>query len=41
MGITGMVRTGTAGWVFAPWRGAFYPDGLVQKDELAYASARL
>ena len=23
----GIVRTGTAGWVFAPWRGAFYPDG--------------
>ena len=37
----GMARTGTAGWVFAPWRGTFYPDGLVQKNELAYASGRL
>lgn len=37
----GVVRTGTAGWVFAPWRGTFFPEGLVQKKELAYASARL
>ncbi|WDR04639.1 DUF72 domain-containing protein [Devosia rhodophyticola] len=35
------VRTGTAGWVYAPWRGEFYPDGLVQKKELAYASSLL
>ena len=38
---TGAIRTGTAGWVFAPWRGAFFPQGLVQKKELAYASSRL
>lgn len=37
----GMVRAGTAGWVYAPWRGSFYPPGLPQKQELAYASARL
>lgn len=37
----GVIRTGTAGWVFEPWRGSFYPDGLVQKKELAFASARL
>ena len=37
----GVVRTGTAGWVFEPWRGTFFPRGLVQKKELAYASARL
>jgi uncharacterized protein YecE (DUF72 family) len=37
----GTVRTGTAGWVFEPWRGSFYPQGLVQKKELAYASSRL
>lgn len=37
----GHVRTGTAGWVFAPWRGTFYPEGLPQKNELAYASSRL
>lgn len=35
------IRLGTAGWVFEPWRKSFYPDGLKQKDELAYASARL
>ena len=37
----GAIRTGTAGWVFEPWRGTFFPQGLVQKKELAYASARL
>lgn len=41
MAKAGIVRTGTAGWVFAPWRGSFFPEGLVQKKELAYASARL
>ena len=41
MSTLGIARTGTAGWVFAPWRGSFYPDGLVQKNELAYASSRL
>jgi uncharacterized protein YecE (DUF72 family) len=39
--MTGSVRTGIAGWVFADWRGAFYPEGLPQKQELAYASAAL
>ena len=41
MGSTGTIRTGTAGWVFEPWRGTFFPEGLVQKKELAYASSRL
>jgi uncharacterized protein YecE (DUF72 family) len=27
----GIVRTGTAGWVFEPWRGTFFPAGLVKK----------
>lgn len=35
------VRTGTAGWVFEPWRGTFFPQGLVQKKELSYAASRL
>lgn len=35
------IRTGIAGWVFEPWRGEFYPQGLVQKKELAYASSKL
>jgi uncharacterized protein YecE (DUF72 family) len=41
MAKAGIVRTGTAGWVFEPWRGTFFPQGLVQKKELAYASSRL
>lgn len=37
--MTGTIRTGMAGWVFSEWRGgAFYPKGLKQKDELAWAS---
>ena len=39
--MAGTIRLGTAGWVFEPWRKNFYPDGLKQKEELAYASARL
>lgn len=37
----GRVRVGIAGWVYEPWRGEFYPKGMRQADELAYASARL
>lgn len=37
----GTIKTGIAGWVFTPWRGEFYPAGLTQKQELAYASERL
>ena len=37
----GTIRTGTAGWVYEPWRGSFFPQGLVQKKELAYAASRL
>lgn len=38
----GKVRTGIAGWVFEEWRGgAFYPEGLKQKEELSYASRHL
>lgn len=38
---TPRIRIGVGGWTFAPWRGAFYPDGLPQKRELEYASRRL
>ncbi|MBJ3786210.1 DUF72 domain-containing protein [Devosia sediminis] len=41
MSTSGTVRTGTAGWVFEPWRGTFFPAGLVQKKELAYAASHL
>jgi len=38
---TGAIHVGIAGWVFPPWRGGvFYPKGLKQKDELAYAASR-
>jgi uncharacterized protein YecE (DUF72 family) len=32
------IGIGIGGWVFPPWRGAFYPKGLRQADELAHAS---
>jgi len=32
---------GVGGWNFAPWRGSFYPKGLTQAKELAYASSKL
>jgi uncharacterized protein YecE (DUF72 family) len=38
---TGHIRVGMAGWVFPAWRGIFYPAGLRQADELAYASRRV
>jgi uncharacterized protein YecE (DUF72 family) len=34
------VRIGIAGWNYAGWRGDFYPRGLVQRKELAYAAER-
>ncbi|PZN93555.1 MAG: DUF72 domain-containing protein [Hyphomicrobiales bacterium] len=37
----GTIRVGIGGWVFEPWRGTFYPDGLPQKRELEYAAQRL
>ncbi len=35
------IRVGVGGWVYQPWRGTFYPDGLAQKRELEYASRKL
>lgn len=32
---------GIGGWVYAPWRGVFYPDKLPQARELEYASRQL
>ncbi|MDB5799838.1 MAG: hypothetical protein JWL63_777 [Rhodocyclales bacterium] len=37
----GTIRVGIAGWKYAPWRGTFYPKGLVQKRELEFASRAL
>lgn len=33
------VRIGISGWTYKPWRGAFYPEGLGQSKELAYAAS--
>jgi uncharacterized protein YecE (DUF72 family) len=35
----GDVRIGVSGWTYPPWRGHFFPAGLVQARELAYAAA--
>ena len=32
------VRVGISGWRYPPWRGSFYPKGLIQKKELHFAS---
>ncbi|GAB1595333.1 DUF72 domain-containing protein [Lysobacter claricitrinus] len=34
------VRIGIGGWTYAPWRHTFYPQGLVTRRELEYASRR-
>jgi uncharacterized protein YecE (DUF72 family) len=34
------IRIGLSGWRYAGWRGDFYPKGLVQRKELAYAAER-
>jgi uncharacterized protein YecE (DUF72 family) len=35
----GAIRIGISGWTYPSWRGRFYPKGLPQKQELAYASS--
>ncbi|HEY4134559.1 MAG TPA: DUF72 domain-containing protein [Alphaproteobacteria bacterium] len=37
----GGIFVGIGGWTYAPWRGVFYPDDLVQRCELEYASRQL
>lgn len=32
------IHIGISGWRYEPWRGDFYPEGLVQRRELEYAS---
>lgn len=36
----GDIRIGVSGWTYTPWRGNFYPKGLRQKNELAFAASR-
>ncbi len=38
---TGTLRVGISGWTYAPWRGNFYPSGLLHADELSYASRQV
>lgn len=37
----GTVLVGTSGWRYPPWRGTFYPPGLVQRRELEYLSRQV
>ena len=37
---SGAIRIGISGWRYPPWRGVFYPPGLLQRRELEYASRR-
>jgi uncharacterized protein YecE (DUF72 family) len=34
----GKIHIGISGWRYVPWRGSFYPAGLAQHRELAFAS---
>ncbi len=38
--IMAKIRIGISGWRYAPWRASFYPQGLPQKDELAFAAGK-
>jgi uncharacterized protein YecE (DUF72 family) len=40
-GTPGDARIGISGWRYKPWRGRFYPPGLAQRRELAFASRML
>ena len=35
------IHVGVGGWNYPPWRGTFYPAGLPQAQELAYAGEQL
>ncbi|MEO6765298.1 MAG: DUF72 domain-containing protein [Umezawaea sp.] len=37
----GEIRIGTSGWVYPPWRGVFYPEGLARKRELDHLSRQV
>jgi uncharacterized protein YecE (DUF72 family) len=36
-----MIRIGTSGWRYPPWRETFYPAGLAQRRELEYISRKV
>jgi uncharacterized protein YecE (DUF72 family) len=35
------IRIGISGWRYPPWRQVFFPKGLIQKDELHFASRQV
>jgi uncharacterized protein YecE (DUF72 family) len=37
----GRIYAGMGGFTYAPWRGVFYPKGLAQSRELAYAASHV
>ena len=37
----GIIRVGIGGWTYPPWRGVFYPPGLPQAREQAFAMEHL
>jgi uncharacterized protein YecE (DUF72 family) len=37
----GKLRIGISGWRYPGWRGVFYPPGLPQRSELAFAASRM
>lgn len=39
--MAGKIHIGVGGWTFEPWRGVFYPEGLVQRRELEFMSQNL
>jgi uncharacterized protein YecE (DUF72 family) len=39
--VVGHCYVGISGWAYKGWRGDFYPTGLPQREELAYAASRL
>jgi uncharacterized protein YecE (DUF72 family) len=39
--LSGKICVGVGGWNYEPWRGVFYPEGLAQAKELAYAASQL
>jgi uncharacterized protein YecE (DUF72 family) len=38
---SGRIYVGIGGWIYEPWRGVFYPQGLARAKELRYAAAHL
>lgn len=36
-----MIRIGTSGWRYPPWRGTFYPPGLAHRRELEHLSRKV